>query len=212
MNSITQDMRFRLSVVLSYYVGLQLMCYKQDKQKARGPLYLSSHTKKGDLLHEQDKLKICAFVYPLFSLITVSVLQRPPSVTKLPASSFIFGSIGITMMISVSSPIRIQCVQTDNGSEFANRLRSAKKTLFEEALKANGIDYHPIRPAMPRHNGKVERSHREDQKRLYDKTTFYSLQDADTQLKKYLKKSNNRPMRPLGYLSPNDMISILLNV
>ena len=47
---------------------------------------------------------------------------------------------------------------------------------------------------------------------LYDKTTFYSLQDADTQLKKYLKKSNNRPMRPLGYLSPNDMISILLNV
>ena len=109
-------------------------------------------------------------------------------------------------------PFRIQCVQTDNGSEFTNRLRSAKKTLFEEALKANGIDYHPIRPAMPRHNGKVERSHREDQKRLYDKTTFYSLQDADTQLKKYLKKSNNRPMRPLGYLSPNDMISILLNV
>ena len=148
----------------------------------------------------------------MFSLITVSVLQRPPSVTKLPASSFIFGSIGITIMISVSSPIRIQCVQTDNGSEFTHRLRSEKKTLFEEALRANGIDHHPIRPAMPRHNGKVERSHREDQKRLYDKTTFYSLQDANTQLKKYLKKSNNRPMRPLGYLSPNDMISILLNV
>ena len=116
------------------------------------------------------------------------------------------------MMISVPSPIRIQCVQTENGSEFTHRLRSEKKTLFEEALKTNGIDYHPIRPAMPRHNGKVERSHREDQKRFYDKTTFYSLQDAYAQLKKYLKKSNDRPMRPLGYLSPNDMISILLNV
>ena len=48
---------------------------------------------------------------------------------------------------------------------------------------------------------------------LYDKTTFYPpLQDADAQIKKYLKKSNDRPIRPLGYLSPNDMISILLNV
>lgn len=78
-------------------------------------------------------------------------------------------------------PFRIQCVQTDNGNEFTNRLRSEKKTLFEEALKINEIEYHPIRPATPRHNGKVERSHREDQKRFYNKTTFYSLQDAHTQ-------------------------------
>lgn len=109
-------------------------------------------------------------------------------------------------------PFRIQCVQTDNGNEFTNRLRSEKKTLFEEALKINEIEYHPIRPATPRHNGKVERSHREDQKRFYNKTTFYSLQDAHTQLKKYLKKSNNRPMRPLGYLSPLDTLTKLLNV
>ena len=126
---------------------------------------------------------------------------------------FVFlGSIGITMMISVPSPIRIQCVQTENGSEFTHRLRSEKKTLFEEALRANGIDHHPIRPAMPRHNGKVERSHREEQKRFYDKTTFCFLQDAYAQRRKYLKKSNDRPMRPLDYLSFNDMISILLNV
>lgn len=109
-------------------------------------------------------------------------------------------------------PFRIQCVQTDNGNEFTNRLRSEKKTLFEEALKINEIEHHPIRPATPRHNGKVERSHREDQKRFYNKTTFYSLQDARTQLKKYLKKSNNRPMRPLGYLSPLDTLTKLLNV
>ena len=109
-------------------------------------------------------------------------------------------------------PFHIQCVQTDNGSEFTNRLRSERKTLFEEALQINEIEYHPIRPATPRHNGKVERSHREDQKRFYNKTTFYSLQDAHTQLKKYLKKSNNRPMRPIGYLSPLDTVTKLLNV
>ncbi|MFR2703133.1 MAG: integrase core domain-containing protein [Longicatena caecimuris] len=46
--------------------------------------------------------------------------------------------------------------------------------------------YHPIRPATPRHNGKVERSHREDQKRFYDKAAFYSLEDASSQIEKYL--------------------------
>ncbi|MCB5394771.1 transposase [Longicatena sp. 210702-DFI.1.194] len=59
-----------------------------------------------------------------------------------------------------------------------------------------------MRPATPRHNGKVERSHREDQKRFYDKAAFYSLEDASSQIEKYLNKSNNRPTRPLGYLSP----------
>lgn len=61
-------------------------------------------------------------------------------------------------------PFRIQCVQTDNGFEFTNRLTNEKKTLFEDALLLNNIAYHPIRPATPRHNGKVERSHCEDQK------------------------------------------------
>lgn len=109
-------------------------------------------------------------------------------------------------------PFRIQCVQTDNGTEFTNRLRSNKLTLFELKLKSMNIKYHPIRPANTRHNGKLERSHREDQKRLYNKTTFYSLDDAHKQLKIYLKKSNHRPMRPLGYLSPIQVISNLLNV
>ena len=109
-------------------------------------------------------------------------------------------------------PFKIQCVQTDNGLEFTNRLLSEKKTLFEESLQLHEIAYHPIRPATPRHNGKVERSHREDQKRLYNKTTFYSLEDAHSQLKKHLKKSNNRPMRPLGYLSPIQEVKNLLIV
>lgn len=33
-------------------VGLQLMCYKKDKQKARGSLYLSYHTTERSPLNE----------------------------------------------------------------------------------------------------------------------------------------------------------------
>ena len=39
---IDNQYRRDLGEILS--VGLQLMCYKQDKQKERGPLYLSLHT------------------------------------------------------------------------------------------------------------------------------------------------------------------------
>lgn len=103
-------------------------------------------------------------------------------------------------------------LQTDNSTEFTNRLRSDKLILFELKLKSMNIMYHPIRPATPRHNGKVERSHSEDQKRLYNNTTFYSLDDAHKQLKLYLKKSNHRPMRPLVFLSPIQVVYNLLNV
>jgi transposase len=96
----------------------------------------------------------------------------------------------------------IECVQTDNGNEFTNRLRSERPTLFEETLAHLQIRFHPIKPATPRHNGKVERSHREDQRRFYAKTTFYSVEDAKHQLKIHLSRSNHRPMRPLAYLSP----------
>lgn len=99
----------------------------------------------------------------------------------------------------------IECVQTDNGFEFTNRFSQAKKTrltLFEATAASMGIRHKLIRPYTPRHNGKVERSHREDQKRFYSCHSFYSFQDFAAQLSAYLRRSNSIPMRPLGYLSP----------
>ena len=66
--------------------------------------------------------------------------------------------------------IRVECVQTDNGIEFTNRFFTGKQdrpTLFEATAARLGIRHKLIRPYTPRHNGKVERSHREDQKRFY---------------------------------------------
>lgn len=104
--------------------------------------------------------------------------------------------------------IKVKCVQTDNGREFTNRFdRYPKETLFENILKRLKIPHKLIRPYTPRHNGKVERSHREDQKRFYDVRRFYSLQDFRLQLEKHLKYTNNRPMRPLGYKSPIEYLN-----
>ena len=107
--------------------------------------------------------------------------------------------------------IKVECVQTDNGFEFTNRLayNEAKHlSKFEEALSLLNIQYKKIRPYTPRHNGKVERSHREDQKRFYDTHSFYSLADFGEQLAVHQRKSNSLPMRPLHWLSPKDTLRL----
>lgn len=101
--------------------------------------------------------------------------------------------------------IQVECVQTDNGFEFTNRFANAKRelpTLFETAAQQLGIRHKLIRPYKPRHNGKVERSHREDQKRFYSSHSFCSLEDFEKQLAAHNRRSNNFPMRPLHWLSP----------
>ena len=102
--------------------------------------------------------------------------------------------------------IRVECVQTDNGFEFTNRFSNSKRellTLFETTAAQLGIRHKLIRPYTPRHNGKVERSHREDQKRFYSCRSFYSLDDFAKQLAVHNRRSNNFPMRPLNYSSPS---------
>ena len=103
---------------------------------------------------------------------------------------------------------KIECVQTDNGSEFTKHYQSKNptKTLFQKALEANGIRHKLIKVFTPRHNGKVERSHRKDQERFYNKHSFYSLEDYNNQLRKYNREYNNFPMRPLNWLSPNQYL------
>ena len=101
--------------------------------------------------------------------------------------------------------IRVECVQTDNGFEFTNRFSNSKRdipTLFKKTAAQLGILHKLIRPYTPRHNGKVERSHREDQKCFYSSHSFFSLADFKKQLAVHNCRSNNLPMRPLAWLSP----------
>ena len=106
--------------------------------------------------------------------------------------------------------VRVECVQTDNGIEFTNRFSTNKKnrlTRFELTAARLGILHKLIRPYTPRHNGKVERSHREDQKRFYDTHRFFSLADFGVQLAAHQNRSNDLPMRPLAWLSPKEKLA-----
>ena len=107
-------------------------------------------------------------------------------------------------------PYAIECVQTDNGSEFTNRLLprgSDKPTLFELELNRMGIRHKLIRPYTPRHNGKVERSHRKDNEEFYASHRFYSFDDFKAQLAVRERVYNHFPIRPLNWLSPLQVLS-----
>ena len=85
-------------------------------------------------------------------------------------------------------------------------------SLFEITLEKLGIKYHRIRVATPRHNGKVERQHRTDEKRFYKKMKMFNLSDGRKQLAQYNVKSNNIPKICLEFLTPNEVMRKYLGV
>jgi len=102
----------------------------------------------------------------------------------------------------------IECVQTDNGNEFTRRFSNGKPTMFEHLMADEGIVYKQIKPFTPRHNGKVERSHRKDNEYFYAVCSFFSFQDFIKQLKIHNRRYNRFPMRPLAWSSPLDFIRV----
>ena len=107
-------------------------------------------------------------------------------------------------------PFPIREIQTDNGTEFTKALISNDpndKSLFELKLEEYDILYHRIRIATPRHNGKVERQHRIDQQRFYDRLRMFCLEDGRKQLAVYQKKSNDYIKHCLGLRSPNQALA-----
>ena len=107
-------------------------------------------------------------------------------------------------------PYAIECVQTDNGTEFTTRMGNSKTeqpTLFQRTLEELGIRHKLIKVYTPRHNGKVERSHRKDNEYFYASHKFYSFEDYKKQLAVWQYKYNNFPMRPLNWCSPLQVLS-----
>lgn len=101
-------------------------------------------------------------------------------------------------------------IQTDNGQEFSWNKDNIKVIHpMDELCQTLGIIHHKIRPRTPRHNGKVERSHRNDNDRFYSNHSFYSLDDLRTQGAVYLLRSNNIPMIVLNLNTPNEQEKML---
>ena len=105
-------------------------------------------------------------------------------------------------------PFKIRTIQTDNGTEFTYKyISDTEECPFDQELRRLGIEHKLIPPRTPWHNGKVERSHRNDQRYFYDWETFRSLEDFNKKLAEHLIWSNNKPMRTLKDKSPRELLA-----
>ena len=91
-------------------------------------------------------------------------------------------------------------IQTDNGAEFTytRQTKNDKEHLLDKFCRIHKIEHKTIKPRTPRHNGKVERSHRNDNERFYKWLKFYSYEDLLKQMKAYLIRSNEIPISVLS--------------
>jgi len=93
-------------------------------------------------------------------------------------------------------------IQTDNGGEFTHFRKTNRVHALDRLCGKLHINHKLIRPRTPWHNGKIERSHRNDQERFYNYLKFYSYDDLIVQMKRYLRRSNNIPMVVLNWKTP----------
>jgi transposase InsO family protein len=121
-------------------------------------------------------------------------------------------SVKFFKMLRKIFPFKIQTIQTDNGTEFTYKyISDTELCTFDIALKNAGVQHKLIPPRTPWHNGKVERSHRNDQRYFYNWEKFASVEDLNRKLKDHLHWSNRKPMRTLGGKSPLDLLREILS-
>ncbi|MHB8651734.1 MAG: integrase core domain-containing protein [Minisyncoccota bacterium] len=112
-------------------------------------------------------------------------------------------------------PYPITGVKTDNRSIFTNyytgtnkRSDMTVKTLHALDLfcAGQGIVHYLIDPGKPAQNGTVERSHREDQEKFYERNIFRSMRDLEKKIRIWNEYYNNLEHCGLNGKTPNEML------
>lgn len=129
-----------------------------------------------------------------------------------------FSSIKFLKELIGIAPFRIQAIKTDNGSNFTNRYTGYLKSSNPMNPRLHDLDllcqryniiHYLIDPGKPSQNGKVERSHREDQEKFYERNKFKNLQELEEKIKNWNEEYNNLEHCGLDGKTPNEMLELL---
>ena len=99
-----------------------------------------------------------------------------------------YSTINIVKESIICFGYKTEIIKIDNGQEFMHIKKTDKIYPLDNFLNSLNINNKLIKTRTPRHNGKVKRSHRNDQQRFYSYLRFYSYDDLLLQMKSYLKR------------------------
>ena len=179
------------------YAAKRLGLTEQKKQKKRSRV----HRRYPELIEPGEKVQIDVKEVP-YNCLRGKVLRdgkhlyQWTGIDECTRMRFVYSfeehtpenSVKFLKMLIQAFPFKIKTIQTDNGTEITYK-------------------YKLIPPRTPWHNGKVERSHRNDQRYFYDWETFRSVEELNKKLEKHLVWSNNKTMRTLGNKSPIQILA-----
>jgi len=118
------------------------------------------------------------------------------------------------------APFHIEAIKTDNAVCFTNRYVGYLKSSdpldprlhpLDLLCLELGIEHYLIDPGKPAQNGKVERSHREDQEKFYEMVSFNSFPELEYKIKLWNMYYNDLKHCSLNKKTPNQMVEELTN-
>jgi len=124
-------------------------------------------------------------------------------------------SIRMMEIVLKKFPHSVQAIKTDNHSTFTNyylgtnkRSDVSVKTIHALDLwcRENNIVHYLIDPGKPTQNGTVERSHREDSEKFYQRNQFKDVRDLKRKIRVWNNYYNDLEHCSLGGMSPNEVL------
>jgi transposase InsO family protein len=124
-------------------------------------------------------------------------------------------AIRMMEIVSKKFPYTIQALKTDNHATFTNyyvgctkRSDMIVKTVhaLDVWCREHDIVHYLIDPGKPAQNGTVERSHREDEEKFYQKHNFRSVTDLKKKIRLWNEYYNNLEHCGLEGKTPNEVL------
>jgi len=128
-----------------------------------------------------------------------------------------YHSIKFLKLVIEKFPYTIKAIKTDNHSTFTNYYTGTNKRSDLTVKTVHGLDefcakqnilHYLIDPGKPAQNGTVERSHREDEEKFYQKHKFKTINSLKLSIRDWNNYYNNLEHCGLSGKTPNEMLEL----